>query len=154
MALGRPKLGSIGFVAAASKRQLQSRQLRRPIRPFSRPRSDSKILDEIDLISVCVLAYSQSCHFRLARLGIEPPVATVDLRMVPKHHQKYAQNGYPALACADSSKHATNNSVFSPDAYADTWYVLALLLQQLLYPWEEQRQSDGACVLRCCCRPG
>ena len=37
-----------------------------------------------------------------------------------------------------------NNSVFCPDAYADTRYMLALLIQQLLYPWEEQRQSDGA----------
>ena len=38
-----------------------------------------------------------------------------------------------------------NNPVFCSDTYADTWYVLAVVIQQLLYPWEEQRHSDGAC---------
>ena len=42
------------------------------------------------------------------------------------------------------SKHAPKNSVFSPDACADTYYVLALLLQQLLCSWIEQRKRNGA----------
>ena len=32
------------------------------------------------------------------------------------------------------SKHARQNSVFSPDARAGTWYALALLLQRLRCP--------------------
>ena len=42
------------------------------------------------------------------------------------------------------SKHASQNFVFSPDARADTWYALALLLHQLLCAWIEQRNSNGA----------
>ena len=42
-------------------------------------------LHEMYKISVCVLTCSQSCHFRLAKLRIEPPAGTVDLRMVPKN---------------------------------------------------------------------
>ena len=54
--------------------------------------------------------------------------------------------GYPhhhALASADS-RTTPNNSVFSDDAHADTWYALTFLLQQLLCSWKEQRKKNGA----------
>ena len=54
--------------------------------------------------------------------------------------------GYPhhhALASADS-RTTPNNSVFSDDAHADTWYALTFLLQQLLCSWKEQREKNGA----------
>ena len=40
------------------------------------------------------------------------------------------------LSLVPTVANTLNNSVFCPDAYADTWYVLALLKQQLLlYPF-------------------
>ena len=53
-----------------------------------------------------MLAYSQSCHFRLATLGIEPLAATVDLRMVPKKSPKTCTKRLSYFRLCRLSKHA------------------------------------------------
>ena len=44
-------------------------------------------------------------------------------------------------------KHAPQNSVFSPNALVGTQYVLALVLQQLLCSWIEQRKRKAHYIL-------
>ena len=125
---------------------------RGPNMPLSRPRSDSKTLNKYTKFpSVCSHTASQVSHHCLAKIGIEPPATTVDLRKEPKHSPKPCTKRLSCPRLCRQSKHATELRFLSRCIRRHV--VLAGLAKYSSY--SILGKSSGSAtehVLRICCR--